>query len=367
MHRFNIKSINSIGTDTILLSLQPKNNRQRLDFYPGQYAAIGFKQGIRPSPMRCFSIVSSPNNTDVLQFAIKVLGDFTNSISELKVGSKVFVRGAYGEFVIDENQDRRVILIAGGIGITPFISMIRYATETNSNIPITLLYSCRSQYGIPFYAELMKYEEQNPKFKVIFFITDSGIDRLQNNRAINGRISEMHFRKLTQDQLNEFTYFLCGPRLFMESIKSTLLDLDTDADRIITEDFSASSSDKKLSLLPKQSIAKWTYGLTAVSLAAASFFIMTLDLTRAVPKILSAENTSNKTTSQQQTSKTQAQSQQGSGTVDNSNSATSKITTSGSSTSTSHSSTNSSGNQSTPTITTTQPAQSYQAPVTSVS
>ena len=150
------------------LILQPKRKRDALSFYPGQYACIGFRQGGRPTPMRCFSIVSSPNDQERLQFVIQRQGRFTSSIARLRPGKVVTVRGPFGDFVIDEQYDRNIVMLAGGIGITPFISTLRYATEVGLSTPITLLYSCRGRDGIPFLDELTALEKRNPHLRILF-------------------------------------------------------------------------------------------------------------------------------------------------------------------------------------------------------
>ncbi len=289
MHTFTVKNTRLTDPDTLLLSLQPKHEGDTFDFWPGQYAAIGYKHHGRPSKVRCFSMVNSPNNSDELQFAMRVQGDFTHALAKLSVGDTVFVHGPFGDFVIDERYDRNVVLLAAGIGITPFMSMIRHATETKSTTPITLLYSCRSQDAIPFYEELLELAQQNPRVQVIFFITNGKIDKLNGVRAIPERVNETHLQKLTGGRYNQFTYFLCGPRTFLNGTKAVLTGNGTEAGRVITEEFTPSAQENVLSILPKSSISRWTYSLAGASLALGAAFIMFLDLSRAVPKLLHAQ------------------------------------------------------------------------------
>src|ERR1019366_8414409 len=99
----------------LLLTMQPERLAEQIKFYPGQYAAISFYLGSRPSPTRCFSIVSSPRDK-YLQFAIRISGDFTTAASLLQPGDKVKVTGPYGQFTIDPEYDDSLVFIAGGIG-----------------------------------------------------------------------------------------------------------------------------------------------------------------------------------------------------------------------------------------------------------
>jgi ferredoxin-NADP reductase len=297
MNTYTVKNTQFISRHTLLITLRHRSG-SKLRFYPGQYAALGFKRFGRPSPMRCFSIVSSPNRPDELQFAVKVYGDFTSALSKLETEDTVFVHGPFGNFVIDEQYDRNVILLAGGIGVTPYMSMVRYATEAKLSIPITLLYSCQNQDSIPFYEELLEHERQNPLFKVFFFVTEGGREKLGKGRILNTRIEEKQLNQLTNQSYNRFTYFVCGPKGFMHAMKEILGAHDTDPDRIITEEFTPTSQDNAVSTSPKYSISRWTYSLTAASLVLGTAFIMTLDVSRALPKLVSAQSIQTPTTSQ---------------------------------------------------------------------
>ena len=349
MRTYNVKSTQQIAPNTVLLSLRPNRSTDSLRFWPGQYAAIGFKHDGRPSPVRCFSIASSPNNTGELQFGMRVYGDFTYALANLERGDEVFVHGPFGNFVIDEQLDHNVILMAGGIGITPFMSMIHYATETRSNVPITLLYSCRSQDDIPFYQELLDLQHRNPRFKAVFFVTAGEVDKLTGSRAVVGRINEDHLNQLTSGQYNRFTHFICGPKNFNKGMKAILAAHGTDPERIVTEEFTPSSQADSVATAPKYNISRWTYALTGVSLVLGTIFFMGLDLVRAVPKLVNAQAATTTTAQSQSTNTNQ--------TVP----------------STSSSSSNSSSSSSSSSATTTQPSYSqptqtyYQAPVTSIS
>lgn len=297
MTTYVIKNSKYISRHTLLLTLKPKRGR-KLHFYPGQYVAIGFKRFGRPSPMRCFSIVSSPNRPDELQFAVRVYGDFTRAMAQLEMGDTVFVHGPFGNFVIDEQYDNNVILLAGGIGVTPYMSMIRYAVEAQLSIPITLLYSCQNQDSIPFYLELLELERRNPHFKVLFFVTKGGTNNLDEGRIFNSRIEEPLLNKLTNQYYNRFTYFICGPKGFTHALKEILAAHDTDPSRVITEEFTPSSQDNIVSSSPKYSISRRTYSATAVSLVLSTAFIMTLDIAHTLPRLVSAQASQAPSTSQ---------------------------------------------------------------------
>jgi ferredoxin-NADP reductase len=293
--------------------------------------------------MRCFSIVSSPTDRDIIQFAIRVQGDFTSAAKELKRGDKVNVVGSFGEFVIDDEIDKNVILLAGGIGITPFISMARFAADCRLKIPITLLYSCQSQDDIPFYEELISLEKRNPNFKVAFFITSGPTDKLTKGRVYSGRIDEDVLSEVTNNSFDNFTHFICGPKNFISALQSTLIKNNVSPDHLITEAFGHGLVTEK-SHKKKSSESRFVYGMTAALMIFGTVFITGIDLVRAVPKISKIDNT--------QTNAAAA----------SANTTSNQATNQSSTTNSSNTSTDSSSASTTPVTQTT-----YTAPVTSVS
>jgi ferredoxin-NADP reductase len=336
MKHYRIKNLRK-GEDVLYLTLQPRNSIDRLHYQAGQYAAIGFRgNNGRRSPMRCFSIVSSSTHPDELKFAVRVEGNFTTSLAGLKIGDKVFVQGPFGDFIINKNHDRNIVMIAGGIGITPLMSMIRTWCLTGSSIPITLLYSYRSRHNIPFYDELKRLAKQNPKFKVIIFVTDKATAP-NAPHLLSGRMSERHLQAVVSGSYAGSSYFLCGPIGFLQNVRTMLRTMGVDEHRLITESFTQSS---KIMTKSGYSVQKLTYVFAGSILLIGIVGISYLDLSRYVPRYTQAANYAHATNPSLNAS---------TGTSNNTSAVTPtpKPTTS---------------DESTP-----QTQQSYQAPVTSVS
>ncbi len=306
MSKFQVSDIKHLTASTLLLSVKSVSG-SNITFTPGQYAAISFKRFGRPTPMRCFSIASSPKDSNDVQFAIKVQGDFTTALTELKLGDIVRINGPYGDFVIDEVFDKKVLLIAGGIGITPFMSIIKHATTSKLKIPITLLYSCQNQDDVPFHKELINLEKENPNFKVTFFITGGEINKLTGNRVFKGRITEETLSQITDNSYDSFTHFICGPIGFISAIQKILIKNNVSPDHLITEAFGQGLVTEKSHKKPIKE-TRLVFTFTAVLLVMGIVFISAIDLVRAVPKITKIENTTtaptNNTTSGSSTSGT---------------------------------------------------------------
>ena len=288
MQRYVIEGSTQLGARTLLLTLRPKRRQHALRFFPGQYAALGFRAGGRPSPVRCFSIVSTPNQPDQLQFALRIQGNFTQALAKLAVGTEVFVYGPFGNFVIDEYQDKSVVLLAAGIGVTPFMSMIRNAAEINLAMPITLLYSCSSPDDMAFYSELRQYERMNPRFRAVCFVTRGETEALASGRVYRGRIDAAWLAQVSGGNPNRHTYFICGPKGFTNDMRVALLAQGTDAAHIITEEFTPIALAETVPPAARHGVQWRTYVLTGASLVVAAAFFMALDLVRLIPQVAAA-------------------------------------------------------------------------------
>ncbi len=278
MKNYILKNVEHFPTYQ-LVTLEPEDERsERLDYWPGQYATISFKSGNSISPMRCFSMVSSPNQTD-LQFAMRRSGKFTNKLATMQPGTPVKVHGPFGNFVID-TADTNVILLAAGIGITPYMSMLRHAVETKMNLPITLVYACRNIDDIPFKAELIKMCSQKQNMRTIFVLNE-GVNNQSNNIYV-GRLDESLLSKVTNQKWQSFTYFICGPSGFSKTMMKTLKSHDIDEASIMTEAFTQTTS---LSWrIRRHSISSLAYAFTGATLLAGSALIMVIDLVRYIPR-----------------------------------------------------------------------------------
>lgn len=288
MNMYTVASITHIAPNTALLTIEPQTQQDRVDFYPGQYASIGFFVGGRPTPMRSFSIVSAPNSDGILQFAFRVQGPFTKGLSRLQTGAEVRVQGAYGSFTLDPAYDQRAVFLAGGIGITPFISMLRHADATQLSMPITLVYACRSFSDIPFYDELRELAARNSQLRVYYFVSDGRIPADADNHVIAGRPGNAVFDQITSGTYRNSTYFVCGPKGLMKGVLSHLEARNIAKHAIVTESFAQASS-----VWERFSPARLTYGLTAAAFVAAAGIIMSIDVYKKVAQAETTTTTAN--------------------------------------------------------------------------
>lgn len=281
MHTYRVSKNEHLTASTLLLTLtRTEDGSTPFSFQPGQYAAISFKRQKRPTAARCFSIVSSPTDQSTLQFSMRTAGRYTKALSTLRHGDEVMVRGPFGGFVLDANRDKDTIMLAGGIGITPFISMVRYATVTGLTNNLTLIFSCRNQEDVPFAEELKSLEQRNSHLKVIYVIGEGPTDKFIGQKVVKGRITPEIIDTVSSGDYGNKSFFICGPPPFMKGMSNVLQGKGVSSNRIMTEAFGQGSHRQT------GKIRSWPFNiyiLSAVSVGLVSFVVMIGDLIKTLP------------------------------------------------------------------------------------
>ncbi len=282
MHTFIVKENNKITNSTLLLSLKRESSERPFSFQPGQYAAISFYHGKKQSPARCFSIVSSPTDQNILEFSTRVRGRFTTALAKLEPDDVVNVYGPYGGFVFDLNNDQNAIFIAGGIGITPFMSMIRYAAKLNADNDVNLFYSVASSDDIPFQEELNNIEKNHSNLKTKFVIGHGEPTVDDKDKYLTGHIDNQMLASHIKKNLNDYKFYICGPPGFMTAIKDNLLAAGVAKSAILTEAFTQAST--------RQSgiLRSWPaniYALGVIGVVLSSIIVMAGDLLKTLPPV----------------------------------------------------------------------------------
>jgi ferredoxin-NADP reductase len=143
-------------------------------FKPGQCIRITLLDPLykdKKGNSRDFSIASSPGEPS-LMIAMRMTGSaFKRSLADLPLGSSVWVNGPYGDFFLDVDPTRPAVFLAGGIGITPFRSMVKHAIEQHSPQRLTMVYCDRTPDDAAFLDELQNWEKETPKFRLLATMT----------------------------------------------------------------------------------------------------------------------------------------------------------------------------------------------------
>ena len=184
----------------------------------GQFAIIRVRDGKRWSDPHPFTI-SSPPGSPNLAFTIKSAGRFTSAIPSLAPGTPVLCEGPYGIFSVDFASEPEVVMICGGVGITPFLSSIRHAVAIGSKKNITLLCGNRKFDDIIAVEELRAAAERIP-LRIVHVLSRPPHDGLPSSSEkiiferghIDGDILRKHISSA------EASFYLCGPQKMQEDI-----------------------------------------------------------------------------------------------------------------------------------------------------
>jgi ferredoxin-NADP reductase/nitrite reductase/ring-hydroxylating ferredoxin subunit len=223
-----------------------------LDYTAGQYAFfdIGGVYNDTRGPIRHFTISSSPTE-DFIMITTRIRDTpYKKRLVSLEKDVKVKVRGPQGKFVLHEDYSKPAVFLSGGIGVTPFRSMIKYATDKQLPIKIVMFDSNRNQANTLFKKEFDEYANINKNLKIVYAITeeDEERQRIQNISSSSvrqqwtgerGRIDkDMLTRHLTDDEIRNSIFYTCGPPGMIKAMQNLLQeDLQIPKDSIKVEEF----------------------------------------------------------------------------------------------------------------------------------
>jgi ferredoxin-NADP reductase len=186
-------------------------------------------QGAEAHPM---SISSSPMR-NYLEWIVRVSNsEWKNAFAALKPGDEIQIEGPRGKFYLD--PEKPAVLIAGGIGITPFKSMIEYATDAQLATPITLVYSSKTPDEIVCNDDLAALAPKNPHLEIIHTITRPAPEQNWNGRV--GRIDLELLRQISAKQPDAL-YYICGTPGMVQNTIDHLHALEISDERIMQETF----------------------------------------------------------------------------------------------------------------------------------
>ena len=204
------------------LTIQPVGH-SGLKFMPGQFAWITVGNSPFSETEHPFSFSSSTDQQSKLTFTIKELGDFTRKIKTLQPGQKVYVDGPFGHFSVDRHPHaEQFVFIAGGVGITPIMSMLRTLAQRGEKRPLTLIYANRDWESIIFREEIERLRD-SLALKVVHVLEKPPVDWTEETGFINQAILERHLPKARR--CNTIEVFICGPQPMMNAVEQALSNL----------------------------------------------------------------------------------------------------------------------------------------------
>ena len=206
-----------------------------LTFKPGQYAGftlIDPKETDASGITRRFSLLSTPDDNH-LAIATRIQSSaFKRVLNTLPIGSEIKFAGPTGTFTLHDDSSIPAVLIAGGIGIAPFYSMIRHAAAHPSAQSLHLFYGNQEVNDAAFLDELDKLQQQNAHFKLIATMNKADATW----KGEQGFITSTMINKYIHD-LYAPIYYICGSPAMVTVIQEMLAEMGIDEDKIRVEDF----------------------------------------------------------------------------------------------------------------------------------
>lgn len=218
--------------DTSTLVMQPEGH-PGFRFSPGQFGWLtlwGSPFKITGHP---FSFSSSAEARDGrVEMSIRNLGDFTSTIQNVPTGQRVFLDGPYGAFTMGNPADMHV-LIAGGVGITPMMSMIRTLADRGDRRPVILIYGSKDWESITFRDEL-EASKARLDLTIVHVLSKPPADWTGEQGFITAEMFKRHLPPPYADH----EYFICGPGPMMDAIENVLGELGVPLSKYHSERYS---------------------------------------------------------------------------------------------------------------------------------
>ncbi len=243
LHPLKVKKLNKLTKEAVAISFDiPDNLKDVFKYTQGQFLSIQVSINGQKH-RREYSLCSSPHYEDEHVIASKIIGNGIVSnylYKDLKEGDTLEVYPPQGKFFtqLDPSNEKQYILVGGGSGITPLLSILKSVLHVEPKSKVILYYGNATEETIIFKNELMELQNKySDRFKIYFTLAEIS----ESWKDLNGFINKADLNKITNEceGKNEAEYFICGPVEMMALVKQNLLAENIPADKIHIEYFTA--------------------------------------------------------------------------------------------------------------------------------
>ncbi len=224
---FIIGKIDTCPGNIRTFRLFPKDGGAQPERKPGQYVSL--KIG---NLERAYSL-SGPIDAEYLEVTVRLRGEFTTKLFSMREGETILVSKPMGRFVLSGEKlssGKGIVFLAGGVGITPFLSMLDYLSKAKESPEVTLIYGSRRPSEIIMGERINELLRNLPKCKVIHTV-DSGEPGWEGKVGFIGKELVAESVKSPKDSL----FFICGPPPMVRSLVSALKELGVPVQSITLE------------------------------------------------------------------------------------------------------------------------------------
>jgi len=203
-----------------------------LEYKAGQFLFITIKPAGNEL-IKHFSFSSSPTEKEHIEFTKKFTdSEFSAALKALKPDDWARIEAPFGEFTF-EGEHPKIAMLAGGIGITPLVSICKYCIDKQLATKITLLYGCRTEGDIAFRKELEEMQKQNSNLKIVFILNEAGSGWKGAVGVINADIVKKEI-----PEYKETMFYTCGPPPMVEVMEKLVESLGLPKTQLKLEYFS---------------------------------------------------------------------------------------------------------------------------------
>ena len=220
--------------DVKSISLKRSSGENFPEILAGQF--LSFQIGDDPKCLRSYSISTSSLNLDVLEVSIKLLVDGVGStyMHKLKEGDSVLAFAPSGHFTDEDHQDEEKVYVAGGIGITPILSMIRTNIDKGIESQMNLFYGMRTTKDMAFHDEIKALVESYPSLNYFPILSEEDSEWDGDKGFIN-----LEYIKSKTEASTSKLYYTCGPEVMSDAIIEQLGDIGVQKKNIFNEKFAS--------------------------------------------------------------------------------------------------------------------------------
>ncbi len=222
-YKYQVSDVNKLTDSVVEIVLKPLGIP--LSFQAGQFAYLSFDSEVVDAEPHPFSF-SNANNGPYIRFVIKALGDDTTKFRNLQLGTKAYLEGPFGQFSYKHVKNKKQVWIAGGVGITPFLSMAR-SFSGKQNYDIKFFYGTESLADAVFLQEFIDITRHLP-------------DNFNTSVVAKNYSGFVTIDSLKQSlgNLTDYDYLICGPPRMMDTLQKQLSEAGVNEQNVHVESFS---------------------------------------------------------------------------------------------------------------------------------